>query len=196
MVSSKEVPHRTGAADEKGAGTVDVSQEDINALYDAEVTSVDGDRLGMVRQVYLDDSTGVPTWITVQTGWFGRREHPVPLAGSEPTPRGLRVAVSGEEVRDAPTVEQDEHLSEEQLGVLRAYYGLTAAEVGDGDGVDAATTETDDPPGVWREDGTDVISDGTLTPEQAVTGGPLNIIRPGSQDLASPSAAVRRHERP
>ena len=103
---------------------MDVTQEQINALYDAEVMSVDGDRLGPVRQVYLDDRTGAPTWITVRTGWFGGREHPVPLEGSERTEDGIRVSASGPEIREAPTVEEDEHLGESQLAELYRYYGL------------------------------------------------------------------------
>lgn len=105
---------------------MDVTQEQINALYDAEVMSVDGDRLGRVRQVYLDDGTGAPTWITVRTGWFGGREHPVPLEGSERTEDGIRVSASGPEVRDAPTVEEDEHLEQAQVAELYRYYGLAA----------------------------------------------------------------------
>lgn len=111
---------------------MDGTQEQVDALYEAEVMSVDGDRLGPVRQVYVDDRTGVPTWITVRTGWFGGREHAVPLEGAERTDDGLRVSASGPEIRDAPTVEEDEHLGEAQLAELCRYYGLVppaAAEV-------------------------------------------------------------------
>lgn len=104
-----------------------VTQEQIDTLYDAEVMSVDGDRLGPVRQVYVDDRTGVPTWVTVRTGWFGGREHPVPLEGCERTDDGLRVSASGDEVREAPTVEEDEHLGEDRLAELYRYYGLSGA---------------------------------------------------------------------
>lgn len=169
---------------------MDATQEEIDALYGREVRSVDGDRLGPVRQVYLDDETGRPAWVTVHTGWFGHREHPVPLAGAETTDDGLRVAVSGEEVREAPTVEPDEHLDEARVEELLRYYAL-----GPADEAPPAPAGSGDPDGVWREDGTDVIGDGTLSPEQAVTGAPLNIIRPGSDDLAAPAPRLRRHER-
>lgn len=167
---------------------MDVSQEEVDGLYDLEVRSVDGDRLGPVRQVYLDDRTGRPAWIAVHTGWFGRREHPVPLSGAERTEDGLRVAVSGDEVREAPTVEPDEHLGPDLVAELRRYYALEEGE------------ELAGPPGpggerVWREEGSDVIGDGTLTPEQAVTGAPLNILREGSDEPAG-TPGLRRHERP
>ena len=103
---------------------MDGTQEQVDALYDAEVMSVDGDRLGPVRQVYVDDATGRPTWVTVRTGWFGGREHPVPLEGAERTEDGIRVSASGPEIREAPTVEEDEHLDGDKLAELYRYYGL------------------------------------------------------------------------
>ncbi len=156
---------------------MDVTQEDIDALYGQEVRSVDGDRLGPVRQVYVDDGTGRPAWVTVHTGWFGHREHPVPLAGAETTEDGLRVAVSGDEVRDAPTVEPDAHLDGERIAELVRYYAL-----GPADDAPPAPAGGGDPEGVWREEGTDVVGDGTLTPEQAVPGAPLNVARPRRDD--------------
>ena len=121
------------------------TQAQVEALYDTEVRSVDGDRLGPVRQVYLDERTGAPTWVTVRTGWFHGREHAVPLEGSEPTGHGIRVAVSGEEVREAPTMEEGERLDDAHLAELYGYYGLV---VGAGEG---ATTEAGGaPPRVRR----------------------------------------------
>ncbi|WP_162802848.1 PRC-barrel domain-containing protein [Ornithinimicrobium avium] len=166
-----------------------MTQEEIDGLYDLEVRSVDGDRLGPVRQVYLDDRTGRPAWIAVHTGWFGHREHPVPLSGAERTEEGLRVSVSGEEVREAPTVEPDEHLGPELVAELRRYYALEEGE----ESADAPLGG--DGPGVWREEGSDVVGDGTLTPEQAVTGAPLNILR-GDPDELAERPVLRRHERP
>lgn len=103
---------------------MDGTQGRVDALYDAQVMSVDGDRLGSVQQVYVDDRTGEPTWVTVRTGWFGGREHPVPLAGSERTEEGIRVSASGPEIREAPTVEEDEYLDGAKLVELYRYYGL------------------------------------------------------------------------
>lgn len=170
---------------------MDATQDEIDALYEMEVMSVDGDRLGKVRQVYLDDETGRPAWITVHTGWFGHKEHPVPLVGAERGEHDLRVAVSGDEVREAPTVEPDEHLSEAQVAELGRYYALAPAD----DIVTSDPAARAEGAQVRRTEGTDVIGDGTLTPEQAVTGASLNIIREGSDDLTPSPSRVRRHER-
>ena len=37
----------------------------------------DGDTIGKVGQVYLDNQTGQPSWVTVKAGWFGTG--PLPL---------------------------------------------------------------------------------------------------------------------
>ena len=42
----------------------------------------DGNKIGSVGQVYVNDQSGVPDWITVNTGLFGMRENFVPLQGS------------------------------------------------------------------------------------------------------------------
>ena len=44
-----------------------------------------GDKLGTIDAIYLDDVTGQPEWVTVNTGLFGTRPAFVPLAGAERT---------------------------------------------------------------------------------------------------------------
>ena len=34
-------------------------------LFNCDVIDVNGDRVGSVGQVYLDDQTGQPSWVTV-----------------------------------------------------------------------------------------------------------------------------------
>ena len=38
-----------------------------------------GNKIGSVGQVYLNDETGQPDWITVNTGLFGMKENFAPL---------------------------------------------------------------------------------------------------------------------
>ena len=40
-------------------------------LIGLTATDADGDKIGNVGQVYLDDSSGEPAWVTVKTGLFG-----------------------------------------------------------------------------------------------------------------------------
>jgi hypothetical protein len=52
----------------------------------------DDDKLGEVGQVYVDDDTDQPEWITVDTGFSGTSENCVPMRGAEVA--GGRVAVA------------------------------------------------------------------------------------------------------
>ncbi|MDO5053316.1 MAG: PRC-barrel domain-containing protein, partial [Pseudoclavibacter sp.] len=46
-------------------------QERLTRLFTATVVGSDGERIGKVGQVYLDDQTQEPNWVTVKTGLFG-----------------------------------------------------------------------------------------------------------------------------
>jgi len=63
----------------------------IEQVIGQSVHGRDGDKLGKVGQVYLDDETGKPEWATVQTGLFGTKESFVPLAQADLTDDGLSV---------------------------------------------------------------------------------------------------------
>lgn len=82
----------------------------------------DGSRIGNVGQVYLDDSTNRPEWVTVSTGLFGHRESFAPLYGSEIREDQLVLAVPKELVREAPSVDDDGHMSESETGALYQHY--------------------------------------------------------------------------
>ena len=48
-------------------------ETNIHQLRSATVVDRDGSKVGNVQQVYLDDTTGRPSWVTVNTGLFGTR---------------------------------------------------------------------------------------------------------------------------
>lgn len=113
-----------------------ITQDQVNDLYDAHVVTQDGDDLGGVGSVYLDDETGEPSWISVKTGWFGTNESLVPLADAEFSGDRIQIPYSQDIVKDAPNVDAERHLSEEEQGELDRYYGgVEAHHAGqDGDG--------------------------------------------------------------
>jgi hypothetical protein len=83
----------------------------------------DGNRIGKITKVYHDDRTGQPLWVLVETGLFGTRQSFAPVHGSRSDGEQLVVlAVSKDQVKDAPNVDSDAHVSESEQDALRQYY--------------------------------------------------------------------------
>ncbi|MBM6544582.1 PRC and DUF2382 domain-containing protein [Janibacter sp. YIM B02568] len=103
-----------------------ISTEQISTLM-AGGTVIDaaGEKVGKVGQVYLDDETGQPEWVTANTGLFGTSESFVPLRGA--TVRGddeVQVAFDKSVIKDAPRVDADRHLDADDEAELYRYYGI------------------------------------------------------------------------
>ena len=82
-----------------------------------------GDKIGTIDEVYLDDATGEPEWAAVRTGLFGRDAF-VPLTTSEFISEELRVPYDKSQVKDSPDFGVGQHLSPAQELQLYRYYGL------------------------------------------------------------------------
>ncbi|MFD6419275.1 PRC and DUF2382 domain-containing protein [Streptomyces sp. NPDC060194] len=126
-----------GAAD----GFMDSEQLDGLTVYDS-----DGEKVGSVGRVYVDDATGKPDWITVKTGLFGMKESFVPLAGARRVGTDLHVTHTKDSVKDAPKVDADAHLSVAEEEELYRHYGMTdrsAGTLGQGTAGNAGTTGAD-----------------------------------------------------
>jgi uncharacterized protein (TIGR02271 family) len=104
-----------------------IGQNDVSALSGATVRASDGDKIGKVAQVYLDDATGRPEWVTVRTGLFGGKESFVPLAAARFDSQELVVDASKDTVTGAPQVDEDGHISEQEEAEIYRYYGLSDA---------------------------------------------------------------------
>jgi uncharacterized protein (TIGR02271 family) len=119
-----------------------ITNEAISQLTGATVVGRDGEKLGTVGQVYLDDATGQPDWVTVKTGLFGTSETFVPLREATVEGDTLHVPYDKDTVKGAPRVDDDGHLSPAEEDELYRYYGLSAAAgVGDTTGVAAGTAD-------------------------------------------------------
>lgn len=191
---------------------MEIDQEKISTLYEAEVMTVDGDRLGQVGQVYLDDETGAPAWVTVRTGWFGGSESLVPLVGAQVEGDTIRVAHTKQEIKDAPTVDADTHLDEDGQHRLFRHYGLVLQDGSAATGSPGAQAPAAGAaPGPSAPATTEVDEDGALarraelTPQEAVTGASENVVYPTAQDrpdgpVGGPTSGpgrpgrLRRHE--
>ena len=84
----------------------------------------DGNRIGPIDAIYLEDQTGEPEWALVNTGLFGTKSSFVPLAKATQTGEEVGVPYDKQLVKDAPRVDVDQHLSEAEERRLWGHYGL------------------------------------------------------------------------
>ncbi len=117
-----------------------LGQDQINEVQGSTAYGSDGAKIGAVGQIYLDDQTGQPAWVTVNTGLFGSNESFVPLTEASYTGDRLTVPYDQDTIKSAPNVSEDGHLSPEDEQRLYEYYNLSYANVGS----DTSTTETRD----------------------------------------------------
>ncbi len=103
-----------------------ISDDQIAQISGTTVHSADGEKIGKAGQVYLDDSTGQPSWVTVNTGLFGTSESFIPLQDVTVDGDTLTVPFAKDKVKDAPRVAADGHLEPSEEDDLYRYYGLTS----------------------------------------------------------------------
>src|SRR5919107_2971469 len=104
------------------------------------VRDPDGDKVGKLGDVYLDEATDQPAYAGVHTGLFGLKESVVPLDALQPDGNDLVIGFAAATVRDAPKVDPDDGLDpEEEERLWRHYRGAGGgqARVVEDDRVDA-----------------------------------------------------------
>ncbi|AJE34155.1 hypothetical protein B842_11540 [Corynebacterium humireducens NBRC 106098 = DSM 45392] len=96
----------------------------IADLVNATAYDRDGEKLGSVKEVYINDSTGQPDFVEVGHGLFGMSSSIVPLRGHRLDGENLQLAFSKEHIKDAPDIDDDAHLSEEDHATIYRHFGL------------------------------------------------------------------------
>lgn len=110
-----------------------LTQDQVREVIGTTAYGSDGEKIGKVGQVFLDDRTGEPEFASVNTGFFGTSESFVPLAQATLDGHDLRVPFSKDQVKDAPNVSPDAgHLDESEEERLYAHYGLGHGRTDDG----------------------------------------------------------------
>jgi uncharacterized protein (TIGR02271 family) len=104
------------------------------------VVDRDGEKIGKLNEIYLDRDTNQPEWALVNTGLLGTKSSFVPLHGAAPAGEDVRVAYASDRVKDAPSIEADGELSQQEEAELYRHYGLEYSEVGSGSGLAEDTT--------------------------------------------------------
>ena len=116
-----------------------INEDQAREVVGSTAYTSDGEKLGKVGHLFLDDQTSRPEFVSVNTGLFGTNETFVPIADATFNGDGLTVPYTKDKVKDAPNVDVDAgHLDESEERRLYEYYG-----VGDGTYYDTDRTDTD-----------------------------------------------------
>lgn len=116
----------------------------VENLIGGKLIDSEGQEVGKIGMIYLDDQTNEPDWVTVNTGLFGTKETFVPLEGARSEGDSLRVAYTKAQIKDAPNVDADEHLDVEHEERLYQHYGRDYGTRRDGNHDDGRRTDRTD----------------------------------------------------
>jgi uncharacterized protein (TIGR02271 family) len=105
-----------------------ITLNDPDTLRGATVRDRDGEKIGTVDELYFDDVTDKPEWLTVKTGLFGMKTTFVPVEGAQPEGDELRVPYEKDRVKDAPSIDPDHELSQQEESELYSFYGIAYGE--------------------------------------------------------------------
>jgi len=175
--------------------------QNFQDLIGSTAIDSDGDKVGKIGGIYLDDQTGEPVWVTISTGLFGTRESLAPLHGSQRDGENLRLAVSKAKIKDAPNVDADGHLEESENDALYEYYGAESgrqsAGVGNNtdnsNGINAGNQDHD----LVGDQTRDQVSDHGRDHDQAGDAA-VGAVQPAGHDTSGPNtddAMTRSEER-
>lgn len=104
-----------------------INIQDLDRLAGTDIYGSDGDKIGSAGQVYLDDQTGRPEWITTRTGLFGTKESFVPLNQADLAGDRITVPFDKNRVKNAPRIDPDGDLSPAEEDQLYTYYGISSS---------------------------------------------------------------------
>ncbi|GGL85598.1 DUF2382 domain-containing protein [Glutamicibacter protophormiae] len=136
---------------------IDKHQIDALLHHDGTVVGADGEKIGKFGQVFLDDQTGEPQWVTVRTGLFGLSESFVPLDEARMDGDTVIVPFDKQTVKGAPRIDdEDGHLSPADEQELYRYYNRAY------DATAPEGIEADRGTGMDRESGVDRTAAGPL----------------------------------
>jgi uncharacterized protein (TIGR02271 family) len=93
-----------------------------------DVVDSNGDKVGSIEELYCDADTREPEWAAVKTGLFGTKLSFVPITQAEPAGEEVRVPFAKDQIKDAPKVDPEGELSQQEEAELYGHYGLSYTE--------------------------------------------------------------------
>ena len=110
------------------------------------VVDQDGDKIGKLEEIYLDQETDQPEWAVVHTGLFGTKQTFIPIREAKPNGEDVQVPFEKGHVKGAPAIEPEGQLSQQEEETLYRHYGYEYSEARSDTGLpegEAGTTGRD-----------------------------------------------------
>jgi hypothetical protein len=103
-----------------------ITREQIPHVLDRPVYDAEGNKVGNAKHIFVDDATGQPDWVSVQTGLFGTNESFVPIHDATMVEDHLEVPYPKNKIKEAPDVAVDAggHLSVQEEQRLYRHYNM------------------------------------------------------------------------
>jgi uncharacterized protein (TIGR02271 family) len=100
---------------------------DVRSWIDQDLVDSNHDKIGTINEVYVDRQTGEPKFVAVKTGLLGSKVSLVPIEEGQSHSDHVAVPYSKAQVKDAPNIDADAELSEQEEQRLYEHYDLQYA---------------------------------------------------------------------
>ncbi|WP_164461592.1 PRC-barrel domain-containing protein [Neoactinobaculum massilliense] len=107
------------------------SKKTVQDLFAATAVDTDGEKLGVIKEVFLDAESGDATFIALGAGLFNHKSLLVPLRGAHLEDRSLHLAFPKHSIEEAPPLDVSAGVTEEQRTRIFEHYGLTTPPADD-----------------------------------------------------------------
>lgn len=105
-----------------------VEMENVSQWQGQDVVDADGDKIGKLKEIYVDTETDQPMFGAVQVGIVGNHRWAfMPLQGATAGQDYLQVQVDKKQVKKAPSVEPKSDLPKDDEENIYTHYGMQYA---------------------------------------------------------------------
>ena len=170
---------------------------DINDAQGRELLDSNGQRLGQIREIFLDEATGRPAWAAVDAPGGDNDLVLAPLAGATEDGDAIRVRVTRERVETSPSTSGlTERFSPDHMDRVRAHYAdeptpAATADLADGSdiGHQAGTGVSGELPGTMVRSEEELFIERERVPRERV-----RLVKRIVTETVTQTVEVRREE--
>ena len=127
------------------------TKEAVASWRGSDAVDSDGKKIGTIEEIYMDVETGKPEWLAVKTGMLGSKVSFIPIAEASEAGGEVRVPYDKQQVKDAPSAEADNELSQQEEAALYRHYGLEYSEARSDTGLPEGQGDVRDREAVGRD---------------------------------------------